>query len=87
VTRVPFDEPDIQPFLPHERLDLGTAIDAFTQGSAFVNHLDDVTGTLQPGKLADIAVLSKNILAVPEEEIASARVDLTILGGTVRFTR
>src|SRR5204863_3804244 len=39
-------------FLPEERLDLPTAIAAFTIGSAYVNHLDDVTGSIEPGKLA-----------------------------------
>ena len=39
------------------------------------------------GKLADIDVLSKNIMTIPEDEIPTARVDLTILGGKVRFDR
>ena len=45
---------------PEERIDLGTAIAAYTAGSARVNHLDEVTGTVEPGKYADLVVLDRN---------------------------
>ena len=48
-------------FLPDERLDLIDALAAFTNGSAYVNHLDDETGTLEVGKLADLAVLDRDL--------------------------
>ena len=48
-------------FLPEERLDLIDALAAFTNGSAYVNHLDDETGTLEVGKLADLAVLDRDL--------------------------
>jgi predicted amidohydrolase YtcJ len=81
VTRVPFEEPDLPAFLPGERLDLGTALDAFTSGTAFVNHLDDVTGTIEPGKLADLAVIDRDLFEVAPEEIGEARVVLTLVEG------
>src|SRR5919198_1824796 len=81
VTRIPFDEPEIEPFLPQERLDLPTAIEAFTAGSAFVNHLDDETGSLTAGKLADITVLDRNPLASEPERVGDARVVLTLAEG------
>jgi hypothetical protein len=46
-----------------------------------------VKGSLTPGKYADIVVLSKNIMTVPDDEIPTAKVDLTILGGRVRYER
>jgi predicted amidohydrolase YtcJ len=46
-----------------------------------------VKGSITPGKLADIVVLSKNIMTVPEEEIPSAQVDYTILGGRIVHRR
>jgi predicted amidohydrolase YtcJ len=46
-----------------------------------------VKGTITPGKLADVVVLSKDILVVPEEKIRTARVDLTILNGKVSYRR
>ena len=68
-------------FLPDERLDLATAIAAFTMGSAFVNHLDRVTGSLEVGKFADLAVLDRNLFDHPVDEIADARVQQTYVQG------
>ncbi|HZD18359.1 MAG TPA: amidohydrolase [Actinomycetota bacterium] len=74
------------PFIPHERLDLPTAIAAFTMGSAYVNHLDDVTGSIEVGKHADLAVLDRNLFAHPLDEIHAARVELTLVEGDRVFT-
>jgi predicted amidohydrolase YtcJ len=81
VTRVPFDEPEIEPFLPHERLDLPTAIEAFTLGSAFVNHLDDETGSISVGKRADLVALDRDPLAQGAGRVGEARVVLTLVDG------
>jgi len=81
MTRVPFDEPDVEPLVPGERLDLDACLEAFTLGSAFVNHLDDVTGSITPGKLADLAVLDSNPFAKDAEPIGGARVVLTMVNG------
>jgi predicted amidohydrolase YtcJ len=69
------------PFVPEEAVDLGTALRAFTMGSAFVNHLDDVTGSISPGKLADLVVLDRNLFEHPPSEIYAARVLLTLVEG------
>ena len=76
---------DEAPFLPDERLDLIDAIAAFTSGSAYVNHLDDVTGTLEPGKLADLAILDRNPFERDAGPIGDARVVLTLVGGEAVF--
>jgi len=68
-------------FLPEERLDLPTAIAGFTMGSAYVNHLDDRTGSIEVGKLADLAVLDRDLFAHPASEISAASVQLTLVGG------
>ena len=68
-------------FLPGQRLDLGTALAAYTAGSAHVNHLDE-TGTIERGKLADLVVLDRDPFAAPPEEIAATRVLQTYVGGT-----
>jgi predicted amidohydrolase YtcJ len=67
-------------FLPEQRLDLRTALTAYTAGSAYVNHLDD-TGRLCPGFRADLVVLDRNPFAAPADEIGSARVALTYIDG------
>ena len=68
-------------FLPDERLDLASSLAAFTIGSAFVNHLDDRTGSIEIGKLADLAVIDRNLFAHPVEEIAEATVQQTFVEG------
>jgi predicted amidohydrolase YtcJ len=68
-------------FLPDERLDLPTALAAFTMGSAYVNHLDDLTGSVEVGKRADLVVLDRNLFDEPPERISSAAVDQTFVDG------
>jgi hypothetical protein len=54
VRRADWRKPDVAPFLPDERIDLRDAIAAFTINSAYVNFQDDRTGSIEPGKLADL---------------------------------
>jgi predicted amidohydrolase YtcJ len=68
-------------FLPEQRLDLPTALAAFTMGSAYVNHLEGETGSVEIGKAADLAVIDRDLFAIPVEEIASARVEQTFADG------
>ncbi|MER5611569.1 amidohydrolase [Streptomyces sp. NPDC002215] len=68
-------------FLPEQRLDLATAVAAYTAGSAHVNGTDDA-GTLRPGHLADLVVLDRDIFTEPAEEIHAARVLQTYVGGS-----
>ncbi|MEU6164436.1 amidohydrolase [Streptomyces tanashiensis] len=71
---------DDRVFYAEQRLDLTTALAAYTAGTAHVNGLDD-TGSLRPGHLADLVVLDRDILTGPPEEIAEARVERTYVGG------
>jgi predicted amidohydrolase YtcJ len=72
---------EAEPFLPGQRLELAEALAAYTIGSAYVNHLDDETGTIEPGKLADLVVLDRDPFAVPESEIGSTGVLATYVQG------
>ncbi len=76
-----------EPFLPDERITLPEAIPASTMGSAYVNHLDDVTGSIEVGKDADLVVLDRNLFDHPVDEIYSAKVDLTFVEGRPVFER
>ena len=69
------------PFLPGERLDLETALRAFTTGGAWVQRLEPTTGTLEPGKLADIVILDRDLFDRGAGEIGDARVALTLMEG------
>ncbi len=73
--------PDREVLLPDERLELIDALAAFTAGSAYVNHLDDVTGTLEVGKFADLAVLDRDLFDRGAGAIGEARVVGTFVEG------
>ena len=74
-------------FIPEQRVTREEALRAYTLNNAYAAFEEKEKGSLTPGKLADIVVLSKNIMAIPEPEIPTARVDLTLLGGRVRYER
>ena len=63
------------------------ALQSYTINNAIAAFEEDLKGTLSPGKLADIVVLSRDILNVAEDEIAGTEIDLTIIGGEVRHQR
>ena len=79
------EESAAPPFLRDEGLDLRTAIAAATDGSAYVDGLDDVTGTLEPGKLADLVVLRDDILAPGGPSPAETKVALTLIEGEIVY--
>jgi predicted amidohydrolase YtcJ len=76
-----------EPFLPGQALDLAEAMAAYTIGSAFVNHLDDVTGSIEPGKLADLIVLDRDPFAGSAAEIAGTTVLATYVNGEPVYRR
>ncbi len=69
------------PFMPAERLTLDEALAGFTTGTAFVNHSEDETGSIQLGKLADLAILDTDLFSPDAGPIGDARVLATIVGG------
>jgi predicted amidohydrolase YtcJ len=73
------------PFLPDERLDLPAALEAFTVGSAYVNHLDDVVGSIEVGRAADLVVLDRDLFAPDAGPIGDARVLATFVEGEPVF--
>jgi predicted amidohydrolase YtcJ len=73
-------------FFLEQRMSRMQALRSYTINAAYAAFEEDIKGTLTPGKLADITVLSQNILTVSEEEIPSTRVEMTIVGGEVVFT-
>ena len=81
VTRTPIDDRSAEPLLPDEALDLPTALETFTAGSAWVNFLAEETGTIEPGKLADLVVLDRDVLDPGAGPIGDAKVLLTLVEG------
>jgi predicted amidohydrolase YtcJ len=82
VNRTAYDDP-WEPFLPGQEIDLTTAFAAYTAGSAWVNGRDrvDGAGVLEPGSVADLAVLDRDPFAGPAEEIGATRVVSSWVGG------
>jgi hypothetical protein len=71
------------PLLPAEAIALDAGLEAFTRGVAYVNHEEDVAGTLEPGKVADVAVLDQDLFTIAPGAIGDTSVALTIAGGKV----
>jgi predicted amidohydrolase YtcJ len=85
VNRVPPDRRgEVEPFLPEERLDLPDALAAFTAGTAYVNHLDGEAGVLAPGRLADFAIVDRDLFELGDT-ISDARVLATFVEGIAVF--
>lgn len=68
-------------FIPEERIDLESALAAFTINAAFVNKHEDQTGSIEVGKLADIIVTDRNVFEIDPEDISEAKVLLTLFAG------
>jgi len=74
-------------FFPDQRMSREEALRSYTLNNAHSAFEEDLKGSLKPGKLADITVLSKDILTIAEDEIPTARVDYTIVGGKIMYQR
>jgi predicted amidohydrolase YtcJ len=72
-------------FFPEQRMTREESLYSYTMANAYAAFEEDIKGSITPGKLADIVVLSRDIMTVPEEEIGQARVVYTILDGRVVY--
>ena len=63
------------------------ALRSYTLSAAYAAFEEDVKGSLSVGKLADVTVLSSDILTIPEEQIAKTDVVYTIVGGKVAYKK
>jgi predicted amidohydrolase YtcJ len=79
VTRMPIKDQSVGPFLAQERVALHDALVAFTRGSAFVNHQEKETGSIEVGKMADLVAVDRDLFEA--ESIAEAQVVLTLVDG------
>jgi len=74
-------------FFPEQKLTRAEALRSYTLDCAYAAFEEEVKGSLTVGKLADLVVLSHDIMTCPEDEILSAQVDYTVLGGRVVYDR
>jgi predicted amidohydrolase YtcJ len=90
-------DPELNPFLniqlattyparPKEAITREQAVLAYTRTAAYSEFADDRLGTLEPGKLADLAVLSQDVFQVPAEDLPKTESVLTLVGGKVAYS-
>ena len=77
--------PDGSLFQPQEKYSRDRALYSYTMGNAIAAFEEDIKGSITPGKLADITVLSQNLLTVPDDALLDTEVVMTILGGRIRY--
>lgn len=85
VTRATLDASQPNGWFPEERITLDEALRAYTAGSAFAAFHEREKGTIAPGKLADIAVLSDDLFSIPPEKIKDACAVMTLVGGKMIY--
>ncbi|HLW76747.1 MAG TPA: amidohydrolase [Bryobacteraceae bacterium] len=78
---------DGKAFFPAQKMSRMEALKSYTVENAYAAFEESKKGALKIGMLGDVTVLSKDILTIPEDEIRSARVDYTIIGGKVAYAR
>ncbi|MFN8061173.1 MAG: amidohydrolase [Vicinamibacterales bacterium] len=74
-------------FFPDQRMSRAEALKSYTLNAAYAAFEEHQKGSIVPGKLADIVVLSKDIMTVPEDEIVTTKVTHTIIGGQIVYQR
>lgn len=72
-------------FQPEQRMTRAQALKSYTIDNAYAAFEENLKGTLEVGKLADITVLSKDIMTIPDEEIPATKVVYTIVGGQIKY--
>jgi predicted amidohydrolase YtcJ len=74
-------------FYPDQKMSREETLRSYTINCAYASFQEDILGSLTPGKLGDITVLSKDILTVPDDEILDSEVLYTIVGGKVLYRK
>jgi predicted amidohydrolase YtcJ len=70
---------------PNQNISIEQAVIAYTRGSAYAEFAESYKGTLTPGKLADIAVLSQDIFTIPAQQLPATHSVLTIVDGKIVY--
>jgi predicted amidohydrolase YtcJ len=87
VTRATLDGKNPNGWFPEQKLTVAEAVEAYTMGSAFAEFQEKVKGSITPGKLADMVLLSDDIFSINPAEIRDVKVLKTIVGGKVVWDR
>jgi hypothetical protein len=85
VTRATLDGKNPGGWFPQQRLTVEEALRAYTFGAAYAAFQENDKGTISPGKLADLVVLSEDLFRIPPERIKNVHAEVTIVGGRVVY--
>jgi predicted amidohydrolase YtcJ len=85
VTRATLDGKNPGGWFPEQKLAVAEAVEAYTMGSAYAEFQDNEKGSITPGKLADMVLLSEDIFSIPAEQIREVRALKTFVGGKLVF--
>jgi len=72
---------------PEEAIDVMDAIRVYTWNGAYIGKEEEIKGSVEPGKLADMIVIDRDILTIPKEEIRDIKVLTTIVDGKIVYQR
>jgi predicted amidohydrolase YtcJ len=73
-------------WFPEEKISMEKAIELYTLGSAYASFDENILGSIEKGKLADMVVLSRNLFKIPEDKILETKVIYTIIGGEIIYS-
>ena len=85
VTRRTLDGKNPKGWIPEQKISLEEAIRAYTVGSAYAEFQENEKGTIAPGKLADLVILTQDIFKIDPKEIEKVKVAMTIMDGRVVY--
>ncbi|MAT71172.1 MAG: amidohydrolase [Planctomycetaceae bacterium] len=85
VTRRTLDGANPDGWVPAQKITVEEALRAYTLDAAYAGFQEDKLGSLEPGKLADLVVLDRDLFKIPPDEINQAQVAVTIVGGQVMY--
>lgn len=87
VTRRTLDEKRPEGWIPEQKLTVEEAIKCYTINNAYASFEENIKGSIEPGKLADLVVLNGDILTMDPAKIRDVRVDMTVFDGNVIYER
>ena len=85
VTRRTLDGKNSKGWVPEQKISVEETVRAYTVGSAYAEFQEDEKGTITPGKLADLVILSRDIFKIDPKEIENVKVVMTIMDGRVVY--
>jgi predicted amidohydrolase YtcJ len=85
VTRRTLDGKNSKGWVPEQKISVDETVRAYTMGSAYAEFQEKVKGSVTPGKLADLVILSRDLFKIDPKEIEKVRVELTMVDGRVVY--